>query len=570
MNTGVFSLTVTGDLDEARYTYSVTVFGKTQEIVDPYAYSLDSNSQHAFVINPERVKKVLTFDDCLPAFSDRMKSIIYECDVRDMTSLTSIPDKGTYKGLSQTGYKTKTNEPIGLDYLASLGVTHVQLQPVYDFQTIDDDHPSNSYNWGYDPAFFFAPEGSYCTDPNDPYERVLELRELIGSLHQKGLRVNLDMVFNHVFSEPYNSLSVLVPQYTFRYNGDQTLSNGSGCGNDIESRNYMVRKLIVDCLVHFIDFYDVDGFRFDLMGIIDVDTLKLVYDTLKKIKPNIMFYGEGWDLWTNLPADQKGSYFNADKLPFCSFFNDRFRDVVKGKSSGSEILVKGYLSGDVNYLDGFKHVFLGSSVALAFPPMFTEPGQSVNYVECHDNNTLFDKLTSCCVDDKPEEILKRIKMCNMAVLLACGIPFFHEGQEIGHSKGGLANSYNSGDKVNGFDYSLLNSRKNLYYFFCDAVKFVKRFYTLPDSEYDNLATNITFENLPEGSVKINYNFNDFTMFVIFNPSKKSFVYSFNDYVNLVFNDSGNVEKSGFYIRMAIINSLSVNIFISHKTSVKKD
>jgi pullulanase len=228
------------------------------------------------------------------------------------------------------------------------------------------------------------------------------------------------------------------------------------------------------------------------------------------------------------------------------------------------LLVKGYLSGDTNYLDGFKHVLLGSSVALAFAPLFKSPTQSVNYVECHDNNTLYDKLLACCPEDKPDEILKRIKMCNMAVLLACGIPFFHEGQEIGHSKGGIANSYNSSDKVNGFDYSLVEKRKSLYEFFKDAVEFTKRFYTLANGEFDTLSTHITFDNLPEGAVKINYNFTDFTVFVIFNPSKKSFVYSFNDYVNLVFNESGNVEKSDFYIRMAIINALSVNIFTARK------
>jgi pullulanase len=563
LKNGIYETTIPGDLDEASYTYSATVFGNTKEVVDPYAYGLNSNSRKGFVINPDRVKEIKTNSDQLPEFKDYQKAVIYECDVRDMTSLTSVPDKGTYKALSQEGLKEK-NIPVGLDYLASLGVSHIQLQPILDFQTIDDDHPFDSYNWGYDPSFFFAPEGSYSLNPNDPYSRVVELRNLIASFHAKGLRVNIDVVYNHVFSADFNSLAILVPQYYFRLNGDKTLSNGSGCGNDFESCHYMARKLIIDSLLHLLDFYDVDGFRFDLMGIIDTDTLKLAFDEVKKVKADIMFYGEGWDLWTNLPADKKGSYFNADKMPYCAFFNDRFRDVVKGKSNASELLVKGYLSGDTNYLDGFKHVLLGSSVALAFAPLFKSPTQSVNYVECHDNNTLYDKLLACCPEDKPDEILKRIKMCNMAVLLACGIPFFHEGQEIGHSKGGIANSYNSSDKVNGFDYSLVEKRKSLYEFFKDAVEFTKRFYTLANGEFDTLSTHITFDNLPEGAVKINYNFTDFTVFVIFNPSKKSFVYSFNDYVNLVFNESGNVEKSDFYIRMAIINALSVNIFTARK------
>jgi pullulanase len=561
---GIFSLSVPGDLDRAAYRYAVRIFGEISEVVDPYSFSLDSNSRHGYVIDPKKVKAIETDAEELPPFDDRTKAIIYECSVRDMTSLLPLEKKGTYAALNQSGLKSPKGLPEGLDYLASLGVTHVQFQPVLDFQTVDDGNPKDGYNWGYDPEFFFAPEGSYSTDPSDPYARVKELRTLVKELHAKGLRVTLDVVYNHVFSEAYNSLSLLVPHYYFRYNGDGSLSNGSGCGNDFESRNYMARKLIIDSLLHLIDFFDVDGFRFDLMGILDIETMKKGYEATSKVKPNILYYGEGWDLWTNLPADQKASYFNSAKLPFCSFFNDRFRDVVKGKANPSELLVNGYLLGDSNYLDGFKHVFLGSSVALAFAPMFSSPSQSLNYVECHDNNTLYDKIVTACPGDKPEEVLKRIRLCNLATLFSVGIPFFHEGQEIGHSKGGIADSYQAGDKVNGFDYALLDKRKDLYFFFKDALELKKRFITLCGDEYDSLSTHITFENLPNGAVKVNYLLRDFTLAIIFNPSKQSFTYSFEDYVNLIFNDSGNVEQSDFYIRLAIINALSVNVFLSKK------
>ena len=560
MEKGVFTYNLKGDYDGAEYRYEIRIFGEIYQVVDPYAFSLDSNSHHGLVIDPKKIEDIDTGFKNLPEFNDKEKAIIYECSVRDMTSLTSLPDKGTYSALAKEDIKSEDGMPVGIDYLSSLGVTHIQLQPVFDFQTVDEDNPADSYNWGYDPAFYFAPEGSYSSNPNKPYARVRELRNLVSSLHSKGLRVVFDVVYNHVFSQDFNSLSLLVPNYYFRFNSDGSLSNGTGCGNDVESRNYMVRKLIIDSLMHALDFYDVDGFRFDLMGITDVDTLKEAYKKLSAKKKNILFYGEGWDLGTNMPGDIKGSISNADKMPFCSFFNDRFRDVSKGKSDEGGIAIRGYLLGDTNYRDGFKHVILGSSVPLAFAPMFVTPDQSINFVECHDNFTLYDKIVAACPDDRPSEIIKRIKLCNAAVLLSRGIPFFHEGQEIGHSKDGDGNSYKSGDDVNGFDYHLLHKRRELYEFFKEAIALKKYFIVLSSAGHKKALKDITFENLPFGALKINYLFNGFTVFAIFNPSKTNFTYAFNDYVKLDFNETGDVTKSDIFIRMAIINGLSINVF----------
>ncbi|MFA6829710.1 MAG: hypothetical protein WCR67_03290, partial [Bacilli bacterium] len=382
-STGVFSLSLSGDYEKARYTYLVTIFGRTREVVDPYAFSVDANSRHGFVIDANKIVSLDNGDKFLPQFSDRKKAIIYEINVRDMTSKTGLANRGTYSALSQKGLTDEHWNPLGLDYLASLGVSHIQVMPTLDFQTVDDLHPFESYNWGYDPLMFFTNEGSYSSDPNDPYCRILELREMVKSFHSSKMRVVSDVVYNHVYSSIFNPLNILVPGYYFRQNADRTNSNGSGCGNDIESRHYMVRRLIVDSLCHAVKFYGFDGFRFDLMGIVDVKTLLLAEKELKALKNNILLYGEGWDLWTNLPSNEKGSSLNAGLLKDYSFFNDRFRDVVKGKTNESELTVKGYLLGDSNYIDGFKHVMLGSSLPMAFAPMFENPGQSVNYVECH-------------------------------------------------------------------------------------------------------------------------------------------------------------------------------------------
>lgn len=556
---GVFSITLLGDFDKAEYTYTITVFGKKTEIVDPYALSLGSNSKVGYVIDKEKVKKISGNDECLPPFHDITSAIIYECNVRDMTSLTSLKGKGTYDLLSKTGLKTKDNLPVGLDYLASLGVTHIQLQPILDFQTVNDDLPSLSYNWGYDPYFFFAPEGSYSKDPKDPYCRLLELRRLVSALHQKGLRAVADVVYNHVYSLYTNSLEALVPHYYFRRNSDGTLSNGSGCGNDIESRCYMARRLILDSLENLVDLYDFDGFRFDLMGILDITTINMANELLHKKKENIILYGEGWDLWTNLNGEEKASTMNSVKMPGVAFFNDRYREVAKGKTNESELSVPGYLLGDTNYIDGFKHVMLGSSKPLAFAPLFQTHSQSLNYVECHDNHTLYDKMKASCYEDQEDQLERRIKIMDIALLFAAGIPFFHAGQEIGATKKMKGNTYNSGDEDNGFRYDLLKRRKDLYTFFQEAVSFKKKFILSAGSRYPKINEYMSFVNLDYNALMVNYDLKDCIVHLIFNPTKHTFMYTFNDYVRLLFAMNGDVTSLDGYMRLVMINSLSVMI-----------
>lgn len=569
---GIFEVECEGDYDGASYLYERLMFGQSKIVADPYSYSLSSNSRWSFVIDPERIHGIPTYRECLSPFEDRMHAIIYECDVRDMTSLSGLPDRGTYAALSREGEKDADGNPVGLDYLASLGVTHVQLLPVLDFQTIDEDDPFSMYNWGYDPVSYFAPEGSYSSNPNDPYSRVVELKNLVSSLHKKGMRVVFDVVYNHVFSNLFNPLNILCPNYCYRIDADGKLSNGTGCGNDLESRNYMVRKLIVDSMLHCLDFYDVDGFRFDLMGILDIGTIRQGYKELSRIKPDILYYGEGWDLWTALPADKKASYNNSFQMPFASFFNDRFRDVTKGKSSENEIMVKGYLLGDMNYRDGFKHVLLGSSVPLAFGPMFASPSQSVNYVECHDNHTLYDKISIACEDENEKQKIKRVKLNLFATLIAAGIPFFHQGEEICASKEGIGNSYNASDRINGFDYALLEKHRELYRFFQDAIAFKKEHLYFTSKEFDEMMKEerITFENLEHGALKINYQMKDESIFVILNPSRESFMYDFPNYVNLIFNETGKISQDDdFFIHMAIVNALSISVFYQKNADRKE-
>ncbi len=568
---GVFFLEIQGDYDGAMYLYERYMFGRSMIVPDPFSLSLHSNSRWSYVIDKEKIKAIDTCEENLPLFDNRMKAIIYECSVRDMTSRTDVEDKGTFSALSKTGLKDRHGMPIGMDYLSSLGVTHIQLMPVLDFQTVDEDNPFSTYNWGYDPFSYFAPEGSYASNVEDCYSRVLELKELISSFHKQGLRVVLDVVYNHVFSTLLNPFNVLCPNYFYRVDQYGNKSNGTGCGNDLESRNYMVRKMIIDSMKNLIELYDIDGFRFDLMGILDIDTLKIAYDAVHKMKKNLLFYGEGWDLCTALPSEKKAATYNADQMPFASFFNDRFRDVAKGKSGDFDLSVRGYLLGDTSYRDGFKHVMLGSAVPLAFNRMFNHAGQSLNYVECHDNHTLFDKIHFCCGEDSFKEIQQRIKLNIVATLLAAGIPFFHQGEEVAGTKRGIGNSYNSGDEINGFDYDLLFQNHDMYTFFREAIQFKKKYLYFSEAEFEEMLKEdkINFEDMEGGCLKIDYEYKGNLIHVLFNPTKNTFMYDFPKYVKLIFNGSGLIkDDENFYIRMAIINELSVLAFLEQKADIK--
>lgn len=559
---GIFEVSILGNYELAKYYFLVTMFSKTFKVIDPYSLSVDANSQNSFVIDIDKIKSMPSNDMYLPEYYGSSCSIIYELNVRDMTSLSSIKNKGKYLGLVSSGNK-ENDISVGIDYLKMIKPTHVELLPILDFQTIDDNNPSSSYNWGYDPLLYFTFEGSYSTSPSDPYSRLKEVKTMISTFHKNKMRVILDVVYNHVFSNIYNPLNLLCPNYYFRLNDDLSLSKGSGCGNEIESRNYMARKLIIDSALNLVNYYDIDGLRFDLVTLIDIDTLNLLARKVKSVKKNFIFIGEGWDLNTSLRPEEKSSMLNASKLPDFVFFNDRFRDIVKGSSSESLLSVKGYLLGDTNYLDGFKHVFLGSTTNIAFAPLFNNFNQSLNYVECHDNYTLFDKITSAIEGVTSKEILERIKLINVAILFSLGTSYFHMGQEFGQSKNMHGNTYNSGDRLNGFNFNVASKRKDMISFFAQAIQVKKDFIKLACPYYKKIIDYISFDSLPSGAIKISYNFPSFNYYIIFNPTKERFMHSFDEKVQNIFSNKG-IEKNKYFLTLAMIGPVSVNIYKSEE------
>ncbi|WNS81698.1 type I pullulanase [Domibacillus sp. DTU_2020_1001157_1_SI_ALB_TIR_016] len=459
---GTFEAEINGNAEGFFYHYQVRVNNIWHEAVDPYAKMVSVHSEWARVVDDEKMK---VEKHQLPPFSSPLDAIIYEASIRDVSSQreSGIKHQGLYLGLTEEGTQSPDGQPTGLDYITSLGVTHVQLMPFFDFFGVSDTDFSANYNWGYNPLYFNVPEGSFSSNPADLYARSVELKQMIEAFHKKGLRVIMDVVYNHVFVRETSSFEKLVPGYFFRQGIDGMPSNGSGCGNDFASERKMGRKFILDSLQYWMEAYNLDGFRFDLMGLIDVETMKQAASRLRRHNLGLILLGEGWDLNTALPAEEKATIRNEHALPEVAFFNDRFRDSIKG--STFQLFETGFAFGNSKMLDNAFAALTANVGCSGVDRLFHSPAQSVNYVECHDNYTLWDKLEACFPGDT-ETNKKRHLLATAIVLFSQGIPFLHAGQEFCRTKHGVENSYTSSDIINQMDWRRRGE-------FVDHVQYVK-------------------------------------------------------------------------------------------------
>lgn len=447
---GVWELTLPSDRAGTHYNYRLTFpDGSFAESTDPYARAVTANGARTVVVDPE----IGDAGTRMLPFSSPLDAIIYEAHIRDLTIApdNGIANKGKFLGLTETGTRTSNGNLSGLDYLTSLGITHVQLLPIYDFGSVDElgDLSFNAqYNWGYDPVNYNVPEGSYATNPADPMSRITELKTLVRTLHDNGLRVVMDVVYNHVYSTDSSPLEKTVPGYFFRKDDDGNFCDATACGSETASERAMVRRYIVDSVTYWARTYNLDGFRFDLMGIHDVATMNAVREALNEIDPSIIVIGEGWDMGNHPEGVQPANYFNASAMPGIAHFNDEFRDAMKGRVFDPE--APGFVSGADTEKSALA-IYTSITGAQGVRD-FASPAQSVIYNEAHDNHTMFDKLALTLPGASDVELLTRHMLATAIQYLANGIIFIHAGQELLRTKGGLDNSFASPDEVNFFDY----------------------------------------------------------------------------------------------------------------------
>ncbi len=446
---GVWQLTVHRDLERFYYTFLVCVNLEWREAVDPYAVSVSTNGKHGIIID---INKTKTIKPPLPPIEHLTDAIIYETHIRDFTihPKSGITEKGTYLGVAELNTVGTDGNLTGLSYVKELGVTHIELLPVNDFEGVDEGGTKKDYNWGYNPLHFNTPEGSYSTNPADPYLRITELKTMIQMINSVGLRVILDVVYNHVYIREQSTFEKIVPGYYFRYDEFGMPSNGTGVGNDFASERLMARKFILDSVLFWMNEYNLDGFRFDLMGALDITTINQVRKLVDSIDPTTIIIGEGWDLQTPILQNEKANIRNQEKLPKIGQFNDWFRDTIKG--STFNLYDKGYALGNEHYYEAAKQVISGSIGIEKNGSLFCSPIQSVNYVESHDNHTLWDKLSVCLPVLAGDNIQRYHRLATIIVLLSQGVPFLHSGQEFFRTKYGIVDSYRSPNEINQLDW----------------------------------------------------------------------------------------------------------------------
>lgn len=456
---GVWEVSVAGNLAGHYYTFQTSYEGRGKlEGVDPYARAVGPQGQRGYLFDPRATDPEGWATDKSPALDHILDSVLYELHVRDASSLSSsgVTQRGKFLGLTEEGTVSPDGHSTALDHVASLGVTHVHLLPVYDYDGVDDLDPEpEDYNWGYNPRNFNALKGSYSTNPRKPEVAVREFKLLVQALHKKGLRVVLDMVYNHTYASIDSHLNRAYPFYYYRMHGPQ-FSNGSGCGNELATERPMVRKYILDSLKYWKDEFHLDGFRFDLMGLYDLDTMNEVARTFRDADPSFLLYGEGWTGGiSTLPDDRKAIKANASRVPGIAFFSDENRDTLKGHVF--EVERKGFVNGGGGQEWGAKFVAVGCTAhpALGRGTWATGPSQVINYVAAHDNHTLFDKLAHTNPQQSESERIAMAKLAHGAVFLSQGIPFLHAGEEFLRTKKGVENSYHSPDAINGLDWTSL-------------------------------------------------------------------------------------------------------------------
>ncbi|MGT2715969.1 type I pullulanase [Streptococcus respiraculi] len=506
---GVWQVTVAGDFDGSSYHYLHKVNGEWISIHDPYALSSTANSGDSYVINLARLatpKRART--QLVPA-----QAIIYEMSVRDFSQQAGAGFAHPSQFLGLTESPQLEDMTLGMDYIKKLGVTHIQLMPLYDFGSIDERYPQLVYNWGYDPVQYNVPEGSFASNPDDPYARICELQTAIQAYHDADISVIMDVVYNHVYHAEEYAFERIVPGYFYRYQENGLRTDGTFCGNDVASERSMVRNYIKQSLRQWTSLYGFDGFRFDLMGILDIETMNQIETELRTLHNNVYLYGEGWKMATGLGYDQLAHQYNAEKLETLAFFNDDYRDTVKKVLLNPERLVNKQLH------EKIQHLLTGSRFS-----HFLSPEQSVNYIECHDNATAFDYFHIENPDWTPHQQKRAASFGLQLILISQGMAFLHSGQEFFRTKDEIDNTYNVPDRINRLDWTRALRYREHVQFISQLIAFRKEHPILSQSDYRTIQESCDFYWLTEYVLRYTVTSNDESIQFIINFSTSDFNY----------------------------------------------
>ena len=470
------------DVKNKYSTFQVFQDGKwSLEVPDIYAKAVGVNGHRGMIVDMSETDPIGWSKDKSPKLKHATDAVIYELHIRDMSEdpNSGIKNKGKFLGLTETGTKTPDGKSTGLDHLKELGITHVHLLPSFDFNSVDETKPDGKYNWGYDPLNYNVPEGSYSTDPYDGRVRIKEFKEMVQALHKAGIRVILDVVYNHTTDIDHSNFTQFAPGYFYRHNPDGSYSNGTGCGNETASERPMMGKFMMESVLYWQHEYHIDGFRYDLMGIHDIKTMNAISDTLHNIDPSVVIYGEGWTAGASpYPEKLRAVKKNVSELHNIAVFSDDIRDGLRG--GWSDAKSKGFASGNGDLKESVKFGIVASvkhpqvdytRVNYDKAPWAKKPSEAITYVSCHDDNCLFDRLKNSNPNATEADLIKMDKLAQTTVMTSQGIAFMLSGEELLRTKQGVGNSYNSSDVINEIDWS----RKTKY---ADVFEYYKQLIAL--------------------------------------------------------------------------------------------
>ena len=467
---GTWKATANQDLMGKFYTFNIKVDGKwLGDTPGINAHAVGVNGKRAAIIDWASTHPEGWDEDRRPALASPADVVLYEMHHRDFSISPSagIEHKGKFLALTEAGTRSPQGLATGIDHLKELGVTHVHLLPSYDYASVDETRlEENRYNWGYDPQNYNVPDGSYSTDPFNPASRIREFKEMVLALHRAGIRVVLDVVYNHTFNTQDSNFERTVPGYFYRQNAEGGFADASGCGNETASNRAMMRRYMVESVKYWINEYHLDGFRFDLMGIHDIETMKEIRAAATAIDPTIFIYGEGWAAQApQMPADSLAMKANIHRMPGIAAFSDEIRDGLRGPFNDNK--QGAFLIGMPGYEESIKFGLVGAiphpqvcndSVNYSKAPWAAQPTQMISYISCHDDMCLVDRLHATLPKADESEVARLDKLAQTAVFTSQGVPFIYAGEEVMRDKKGVHNSFQSPDSINAIDWS----RKSLH------------------------------------------------------------------------------------------------------------